>query len=200
VPEEWRSPAAPPPWFAGLPSPRIVYTGVLDDRLDVAAVREVAARFPSGTVVLLGPIGDAPTLEPLRGIPNVRIEPPVGRTEVASVVHAAEACFMPHRSTTVTAPMSPLKLYEYLAGGRPVAATDLPPVRIIDPSIVTVGKGDSFADGVAAALARGPLAEDERLAFIDANSWQRRHDDLLLLAFGEEIGTVEGTPRAGSRR
>jgi len=199
VPEEWRSPAAPPPWFVGLPSPRILYTGVLDDRLDVGAVRQVAARFPSGTVVLLGPVGDAQTLEPLRGVPNVRIEPPVGRAELASVVHAAEACFMPHRRTTVTAPMSPLKLYEYLAGGRPVAATDLPPVRVIDPRIVTVGEGDNFGDGVATALARGPLADDERLAFIDANSWQRRHDELLRLAFRRETGVAAVTSSTGSR-
>jgi hypothetical protein len=94
--------------------------------------------------------------------------------------------------------MSPLKLYEYLAGGRPVAATDLPPVRVIDPRIVTVGEGDDFANGVAAALARGPLADDERLAFIDANSWQRRHDELLRLAFGEETGAAGATPRTGS--
>jgi hypothetical protein len=80
--------------------------------------------------------------------------------------------------------MSPLKLYEYLAGGRPVAATDLPPVRAVDPRIVRVGDGESFADGVAEVLDRGPLTDDERLAFIDANSWERRHDRLLAVALG----------------
>jgi glycosyltransferase involved in cell wall biosynthesis len=181
---EWRSPAAAPSWFARLPSPRILYAGVLDDRLDIAAVRDVAARFARGTVVLLGRLGDAAALDPLRSVPNVRIEPPVGRVEVVSLVHAAEACIMPHRSTKLTAAMSPLKLYEYLAAGRPVAATDLPPVRAVDPRIVTVPEGESFADGVTEALDRGPLTDDERLAFIDANSWQRRHHELLSLALG----------------
>jgi teichuronic acid biosynthesis glycosyltransferase TuaH len=184
VPAEWQSPGAAPPWFVALPSPRILYVGVLDDRLDVAAVREVATRFSHGTVVLLGPVSDRSALDPLRRVANVRVEPPVGRIEVASVVHAAEVCVMPHRSNRLTAAMSPLKLYEYLAAGRPVAATDLPPVRAVHPSVVRVREGESFADGVAEALARGPLAEDERLEFIDANSWQRRHDDLLALALG----------------
>jgi glycosyltransferase involved in cell wall biosynthesis len=184
APEEWRSPATAPSWFTALSSPRILYVGVLDDRLDVQALHEVAARFSRGTVVLLGPVGDRKALEPLRGVANIRIEPPVGRLEVAGLVHAADVCVMPHRSNRLTAAMSPLKLYEYLAGGRPVAATDLPPVRAVDPRIVRVRDGESFADGVAEALDRGPLVEDDRLAFIDANSWQRRHDDLLALALG----------------
>jgi len=186
APEEWRSPPAPPSWFAALPSPRILYVGVLDDRLDVSAVREVAARFSQGTVVLLGPVGDPAAVDPLRHVPNIRIEPPVGRAEVASVVHAAEVCVMPHRRMRITAAMSPLKLYEYLAGGRPVAATDLPPVHAVHPSIVRVREDETFADGVADALARGPLSEGERLAFIDASSWQRRYDDLLSIALGAD--------------
>lgn len=188
VPEEWRSPAEAPSWFARLPSPRIVYVGVIDDRLDVAAVREVAARFAQGSVVLLGPMINRSLVDPLRRIRNVRVEPPVGRAVVASVVHAADVCFMPHVRTRLTAAMSPLKLYEYVAAGRPVAATDLPPVQAVDPRIVRVRDGESFADGVAAALDAGSLAEDERLAFIEANSWRRRHDELLGLAFGATSG------------
>jgi teichuronic acid biosynthesis glycosyltransferase TuaH len=183
VPAEWHSPRAAPPWFDALPSPRILYVGVLDDRLDVEAVREVANNFSHGTVVVLGPISDGIALDPLRGIANVRVEPPVGRMEVASVVYAAEVCIMPHHNNRLTASMSPLKLYEYLAGGGPVVATDLPPVQAVHPSVVRVRDGQSFTDGVAKALDRGPLPNDERLAFIDANSWQRRHDDLLALAF-----------------
>jgi teichuronic acid biosynthesis glycosyltransferase TuaH len=184
APEEWWSPPAPPAWFAALPSPRMLYAGVVDDRLDVSAVSDVAARFPRGTVVLLGPVGDLTAVDPLRHVPNVRFEPPVGRAEVASLVHAADVCVMPHRRMSITAAMSPLKLYEYLAGGRPVAATDLPPVRGVHPSVIRVREGDSFADGVAKALAQGPLAEGDRRAFIEANSWQRRHDDLLGVALG----------------
>lgn len=179
---EWLAPAAPPGWFAALPQPRILYVGVLDDRLDTDAVREVARRFPDGTVVLLGPVGDAAAVAPLHHVPNVHVAPPVDRVQVAAVVHAADVCVMPHRRTRMTAAMSPLKLYEYRAGGRPVAATDLPPVRDVDPAIVRVGERDSFADGVAAALAAGPLAERERLAFVDTHSWSRRHEQILDVA------------------
>ena len=199
VPDEWRSPRVAPPWFAALPSPRILYVGVIDDRLDTAAVRDIAARFSHGSVVLLGPVGDRTAVDPLRRIRNVRVEPPVGRAAVASVVHAADVCVMPHVRTRITAAMSPLKLYEYLAGGRPVAATDLPPVQTVDRRIVRVREGESFAAGVAAALDQGPMTEDDRLAFIDANSWLRRHNELLDVAFRASSASGATRPhRAGS--
>lgn len=185
VPEEWRQPGKPPSWFADLPKPRILYVGAITgERLDIAALREVAERFPQGSVVLVGPLADEAVVSPLRRYSNVRIEPPVGRAEVASIIHAAEVCILPHLHNRLTTAMSPLKLYEYLAVGRPVAASDLPPVRIVDPRIVLVPEGHSFADGVQEAIVRGPLAEDDRLAFIEANSWSRRHQQILDIAFG----------------
>jgi teichuronic acid biosynthesis glycosyltransferase TuaH len=65
-----------------------------------------------------------------------------------------------------------------------VAVSDLPSVRAVDPRIVLVPEGHSFADGVDEALSQGPLTEDDRLAFIDANSWSRRHEQILRVAFG----------------
>ena len=183
---------APPAWFAELRSPRILYVGALTaERLDVEALSETAARFSHGSLVLLGPVVDRVAVDPLRRHPNVRIQPPVGRAEVASVIHAADVCIMPHRLNRLTMAMSPLKLYEYLAAGRPVAASDLPPVRAVDPRIVLVPEGHSFADGVEEALSRGPLSEDDRLAFIDANSWSRRHEQILRVAFGPSAAKKE---------
>jgi teichuronic acid biosynthesis glycosyltransferase TuaH len=185
APEEWRQPGEPPAWFAKLRSPKILYVGALSaERVDIEAISETAARFSRGSLVLLGPVVDRAAVDPLRGHSNVLIQPPVGRAEVASVIHAADVCIMPHKLNRLTMAMSPLKLYEYLAGGRPVAASDLPPVRAVDPRIVVVPEGHSFADGVADALSRGPLTDDDRLAFIDANSWSRRHEQILRVAFG----------------
>lgn len=185
LPEEWGQAGVPPAWFASLRPPRILYIGELvAERLDVEAIGETAARFPSGSVVLVGAIRDNSLLTSLRRHSNVWIMPPVSHEEITKVVRAADVCVMPHLRTPLTRAMSPLKLYEYLAAGRPVVASDLPPVRVIDPRIIRVPEGHSFADGVEEALNRGPLDEPERLAFIDANSWSRRHAQIMRVAFG----------------
>lgn len=178
---EWQSVGAPPDWFAALPGPVFMYAGTLDGRIDVALVEAVARRWPEGSVVLVGLIADPEHLEPLRALPNVTIKPPVERPEITAMIHAADVCLVPHARDELTAAMSPLKLYEYVAAGRPVAAIDLPPMRGIGDRVV-LSDPEGYVDAVARALEIGPASEDERLAFVAANAWTRRHADILGLA------------------
>jgi hypothetical protein len=181
-PAEWLQPGPPPEWMVQLPGPRFLYVGTLDSRLDVEAVRAVARAWPEGSVVLVGPIADREHLAPLRAEPNVTLPGPVGREQVTALGHAADACLVPHHRLPLTEAMSPLKIYEYLAGGGPVAATDLPPLRRIEGPVSLVPPGGDFVAGVRAALAAGPMAEPERLAFVERNSWPHRCDEVLTLA------------------
>ncbi len=184
-PEEWLTVGPPPGWLTEMPGPRFLYVGTLDSRLDVEAVIAVARAWPEGSVVLAGPIADPDHLARLRDQPNVHFPGPVPRDQVASLAHAADACLVPHRRLPLTEAMSPLKIYEYMAGGGPVAATDLPPLRGIEGPLELVAPGADFVAGVRAALARGPMTEAERERFVAGNAWSRRTDEVLALALSE---------------
>jgi teichuronic acid biosynthesis glycosyltransferase TuaH len=184
-PEEWSTVAPPPTWFAELPGPRLLYVGTLDSRLDVDAVLAVARAWREGSIVLAGPIADPDYLVRLHEEPNVHFPGPLPRREVAALAHAADACLVPHRRLPLTEAMSPLKVYEYLAGGGPVAATDLPPLRGIEGPLELAPPGGDFVAAVRAALARGPMTEAERQRFVADNSWSRRTDEVLALALGD---------------
>ena len=181
-PAEWETLAPPPDWMARLPRPHIAYAGTLDDRVDWHRVREVAERFNTGSVVMLGYVPDQSVLEPIQGLTNVHLHRTVPREEITAVLGGADVCLVPHRRTPLTESMSPLKLYEYLAAGRPVAATDLPPVRGIDDRVVLVADGEDFADAVARALELGPAGEDQRQEFLRKHAWRARHERILDLA------------------
>ncbi len=184
-PAEWLEISEPPPWFEQLAGPRFLYVGTLDSRLDVDAVLAVARAWPAGSVVLAGPLADPDHLVRLHEEPNVALPGPIPREEVAALAHAADACLVPHRRLPLTEAMSPLKIYEYLAGGGPVAATDLPPLRGIEGPLELVPPGGDFVTGVRAALARGPMDEAERRRFVADNAWSRRTDEVLALALGD---------------
>jgi glycosyltransferase involved in cell wall biosynthesis len=162
--------------------PLLIYTGSLDSRLDVPALLQIARQLPEARIVLVGPLLAPDHLAPLRVALNVEIRPPLERPELIELVRAADLGLLVHRELPLTRAMSPLKLYEYLAAGLPVVATDLPPVRGVHPSVELVDPAGDYPRAVSAALARGRAGEPERLAFIERSSWRARHDELLALA------------------
>ena len=181
-PGEWVAPGEPPAWFTALPGPRLLYLGTLDSRLDHECIEQAAAAVPGGSVVLVGATGDADHMAPLREIPNVHVHDVVRRPGVPGLLAAADACLIPHARSALTTAMSPLKLYEYLAAGRPVASMDLPPLRGMGRGVVLADSPRGFGEAVRRALAIGPQPEDERQRVIAEHSWRRRHERVLELA------------------
>jgi teichuronic acid biosynthesis glycosyltransferase TuaH len=178
-PAEWLTPGAAPPWFTALPTPRLLYIGSLDARIDVDQVRRAAQTYRTGSVVIVGRLYEPEHFASLRAEPNVHLPGPASREEIVGLVSNAEVCLIPHIRNSLTEAMSPLKLYEYLAGGAPVAALDLPPIRGVDPRIVIA---DELSDAVADALELGRADEASRRRFAEANSWRRRQDRIVELA------------------
>jgi glycosyltransferase involved in cell wall biosynthesis len=184
-PEEWLRIAPPPEWFLDLPGPRLLYVGTLDSRLDVDAVIAVARNWPQGSIVLAGPLADPDHLARLRDEPNITFAGPVPRDQVAALAYAADACLVPHRRLPLTEAMSPLKIYEYLAGGGPVAATDLPPLRGIEGPVALAAPGGDFVAAVREALDTGPMEPAERQRFVETNAWSRRTAEVLALSLAD---------------
>lgn len=181
-PAEWLAPQpAPPDWFARIPGPRAVYVGTLDSRLDLVGLRSLATTRPDVQIVLLGPAPDARYIAELRSLPNVHVKGLIGRREVAAVLRNAELTLLAHRRTPLTEAMSPLKVYEYLAAGRPVLATDLRPVHGLGDRVLLTDTVAQFADLVDTALSQGVQPEEERRAFVLSNAWAARHREILSL-------------------
>lgn len=194
IPAEWDDPAAAPSWFLDLPGPRMVYVGTLDERIDPAAVRALAAAHPQGSVVLIGRDGDRGPVAKLGELANVHVRPPIPREELIAIVAAADLGLVPHVRSEQTEAMSPLKLFEYLGAGIPVAATDLPGIAPVCPERVMLARGgEDFGGAASAALDLGRWDEDSRRQFIDENSWSSRFDSLLDLALAEPSNPQDST-------
>ena len=182
-PGEWSSPRPAPPWFSSLPGPRLLYVGSLESRVDVEALADAARALPDASFSLVGPLLEPDHFAELRQLSNVHLRPPATRSEVVGLVTAADVCLLPHLDNALTRAMSPLKLYEYLAGGAPVAALDLKPIRDVSSRVAV---REDLAEAIADALAMGRATESDRRAFAEANSWKRRQEPILELAMGTE--------------
>jgi teichuronic acid biosynthesis glycosyltransferase TuaH len=181
-PLEWIGDPTPPGWARDLVHPLLLYVGTLDSRLDVPALLAIAREHPRARVLLVGEQTEPEHLRPLRGVANIELRPALPRAAVTGLIRIADVGLIPHVRSRLTEAMSPLKLYEYLAGGLPVVATDLPPMRGVDPRVCRVERSGGHPQAVSDALALGPAGEDERLTFVQVNSWASRHERLLDLA------------------
>lgn len=185
-PAEWASLGEPPAWFAARSRPRLLYVGTVDSRVDLVQLRAIAEAYPEGSVTFVGNVRDSAHFEPLSDLANLEFAPSVQRAELTRIIGAADACLIPHVRNELTEAMSPLKLYEYLAGGRPVAAVDLEPIAAVDSPLVFLGPvGGDLRPAVAKALQIGPASEADRLAFVDENAWSGRFERLLELALAD---------------
>lgn len=182
-PTEWAGDPVRPAVIARTRGPVLLYMGTLDYRLRMDWLSDLARALPDATVLLVGPGPQGSGLDELRALPNVVVHPAIEhRDEYAQVVRHADVGLIPHHRTPLTDTIEPQKVWEYLAGGLPVVSADLPPVRNIDPMVSLVPDDGDFTAAVRMALAGERVAESERLAFVNANSWRARHDQLIGLA------------------
>ncbi|WP_019180978.1 glycosyltransferase, partial [Microbacterium yannicii] len=184
-PSEWLgAQPAPPAWFERIPGPRAAYLGTLDSRLDIEGLEALATARPDVHIVLIGPVPDHGYIRSLRDRPNIHIRGEVRRREVVAVLRNAELTLLAHRRTALTEAMSPLKVYEYLAAGRPVLATDLRPVNGLGSRVLLADTVADFVDLIDPALGMGIQEEPARASYIEANAWGTRHAEILSLIGG----------------
>ncbi|MFD6547816.1 glycosyltransferase [Bacillus cereus] len=161
-------------------TPVAAYAGTIDGRIDVTAVAKLAA---SGIAVrMAGVIADAKVGTLLSEIPGVELVGSIARSEVAAFLMSADVCFMAHRRTPLTEAMSPLKIYEYLASGNPVVATNLGSFGaepLVGASCILVDPGGDYVGAVNLALERGQLSEPDRQKLVQSLSWRARHEPLI---------------------
>jgi glycosyltransferase involved in cell wall biosynthesis len=105
-------------------TPRIVFWGVIDRRIDSPTLIQLSRELPHGTIELIGPQQDPDSS--VLSLPNVITRPALALAELPRIASEADVLIMPYANLPVTRAMQPLKLKEYLATGKPVVVNRLP--------------------------------------------------------------------------
>lgn len=156
--------------LADIPSPLVVYWGVIDRRADTAFVRRLAESMTEGTILLVGP-HDNPD-RALMHLPRVRALPPVPFADLPALAARTAVFVAPYADMPVTRAMQPLKLKEYLATGKPVVVRRLPATEEWADCCDVVETPEAFARAVLERLRSG-APEEQRAARsrLEAESW-----------------------------
>ncbi|MBI4230705.1 MAG: glycosyltransferase [Planctomycetes bacterium] len=181
--------AAPRP--SGLSPPVLAVCGVLNDRIEWGWL-DALLSGGVGSLLLLGTIETRSARAWVRdraGTGRVLAPGHIPHGEVAGWLAGAQAGLIPYRVDGSEDATFPMKLWEYLAAGLPVAASPLPEVDTLRDACapwVHTGSGpEGFAQAVCAALA---ALRGEPPAILAGQDWEARVDELLRITASDEWG------------
>lgn len=187
------SPAADPQLaaseVAALRRPVLGFVGnIVPTKLDLDLLERLAAGHPEWTLVLVGP--SAPELASriiaLASRANVHWFGERPYDELPRYVAAFDVGLVPYVANDYTKSCFPLKVFEYLAAGKPVVATGVPAVSGMEPDVVLVEDVGSVDRAVNAVLElASPEDRERRRRLAAANSWENRAGKLLGLVAEE---------------
>ena len=115
-------PAEDPHDQAGIPTPRIGFFGVIDERADLGLVTQVAALRPDWQLVMIGPVVKIDP-ETLPQADNIHWLGPKSYGELPDYLAGWQLGFMPFALNEATRFISPTKTPEFLAAGLPLVST-----------------------------------------------------------------------------
>jgi glycosyltransferase involved in cell wall biosynthesis len=170
------------PAIAALPRPRVVFVGTLvSTKVDFKLLAELADRRPQWSWVLVGPVGLGEPRTDLGGLaerPNVHHIGSRPYGDLPQVLRGADAAIIPYRINKLTESVFPMKVYEYLAAGLGVVATDLPSLRGL-AEVRLAADPDAFLAGIEETVANDSVeARKARSAAATNHSWERRLEEI----------------------
>ncbi len=170
----------PPVELAHLPRPILGYFGAINERLDTDLIAGLAERMPEASLVLIGPIyGRFPDFQ---GHSNIRLLGPRPYADLPRYLAAFDCALVPYRLTQGIEFVQPVKVLEYLAGGKPVVSTHIPDVAELYGSLVHLADTpQAFAEAVKRALQESPARSGNYRTAACGRCWKTMTQEFLTL-------------------
>jgi len=182
------------PWPSSRNTLQIGYTGHLHQGRGIEVILECATRLPQYDFHVVGGEPKDVAFWKAQGAPNVYFHGFIEPSKVASVRRLCDVLVMPYQTNLLlphcrvntSSWMSPMKLFEYMASGKAIVASDLPVLREVlnEEMAILVSPGDTDAWGRAMQRCedghfREFLAKNARRAFLENYTWEQRAKKVL---------------------
>jgi glycosyltransferase involved in cell wall biosynthesis len=158
-----------------LARPVIGYLGGIQYWIDFDLIAHAARAHPEWSFAMVGNIEPMARVDKVRGLANVHF---LGRQPYAALpefVAGFDVCVNPYVLDGVAENVDPLKLYDYVASGKPVVSVDIPAARRFAGLIRLAHTPDEFTRSIEAALGDpGDPAARKQAAL--QHDWEARFD------------------------
>jgi len=160
----------------------IGYYGAVAEWFDFEAIEFSAINNPDWTFKIVGEIYSQVTrdVERLKLLPNVEFCPRISYDRIPELLSSFDVSMLPFRINDITLNTSPVKVYEYLAGGKVTVSSPLPEVLDL-PGVLIASSAEEFEKQLHHAF---QVRNDSALLGLmrhaaEQNSWERRVEQFL---------------------
>lgn len=157
----------------GIKSPIVGFFGLIEDWLDFELLEYLARERPQYAFVMVGRV--ARDVSRFARLNNVVFLGKKSYEDIPSFLRAFDVCHIPFELSDVILNSSPLKLKEYLAGGKPVVSVAIDEVRKLDGLVYVATDRESYLAAIDRALAEdSPERAQARVRAMESESWQSK--------------------------
>jgi glycosyltransferase involved in cell wall biosynthesis len=162
--------------------PSAGYVGVLDERLDLDLVADLAAALPDWDLQMVGPVAKIRPSDLPRST-NLVYPGQQPYERLPEVMAGFDVALMPFALNEATRSISPTKTLEYLAAGLPVVSTRVPDVVEDFGHVVELrDDAEGFAEGCRKILDHPLDARDRKVRpLLSWHGWDRIADEMAEL-------------------
>ncbi|PIR81989.1 MAG: hypothetical protein COU21_00610 [Candidatus Komeilibacteria bacterium CG10_big_fil_rev_8_21_14_0_10_36_65] len=170
--------------IADISRPIIGYIGVIQDKVDFDLIKFLAEHNPEKSLVLVGPVWneqDEVKLN-LEKYKNVHFLGYKKYNEAPMYIQQFDVGIIPHKKAGFSASTNPMKMYEYLACGKPVVASSNIGTDNVDEMILTADGYQDFNKAIDQALKENNKEQEKRRRdFVKQYSWFNTVNKMLEL-------------------
>ena len=162
------------------------YTGTVHgDRVDVNLIVSVAKAYPKATIAMVGPnLLEDTKLQALAGFSNIVFTGSQSYADLPDIMRAFDVCMVPHLVTPFTESLNPIKLWEYLAAGKPIVSTNVAGFRDFSNMVFIARTHEEFVKDLSAALTTDKSSSLDRQVVARQHSWDFRLEAVLRVLNG----------------
>jgi glycosyltransferase involved in cell wall biosynthesis len=174
-----------PKELAELPSPKIGYSGLIAAKLNFKLLRDMAISHPEWSIILLGAIDYrhcSEDLNLLKKMKNIYFIKRKNIKDVPYYIKALDVCIAPYKINRHSQNMSPLKIYDYMACGKPIVSTNFPAAQMYKELIYIACTESEFTPLVEKALNEDNINSIKKRRHVASmNTWDDRVKQISML-------------------
>lgn len=159
------------------------YYGAIAEWMDFELLMKLEKAFPTTAIILIGPISSnvcSQVEHLLKMTANFFILDPMDQMDLVPYLKRFNICLIPFVKNDVTNSISPVKLFEYFAAGKPVVSVDIDECRKY-AAVMVCSTHDEFIECIAQTIKK-PLQDIElkQKAVALSNTWDARAQEIIL--------------------